>query len=59
MKRKRRLVFYRDHKQEWRWQMRAGNGRIVGDSAEGYTRLADCEQITHWMRDHVVVVVER
>ena len=29
---------YRDRRGEWRWRLVAHNGRIVADSAEGYTR---------------------
>ena len=31
---------YKDSKGEWRWQLKAANGRIVADSAEGYDSLA-------------------
>lgn len=33
---------YRDEKGEFRWRVRAANGRIVADSAEGYIHRADC-----------------
>jgi len=35
---------YRDLRLEYRWRLVADNGRIVADSAEGYTRQHDCEQ---------------
>ena len=41
MKRPSVVEFYQDEKGEWRWRVRAGNGRVVGDSAEGYKRKAD------------------
>lgn len=28
---------YRDLRSEWRWRLVAANGRIIADSAEGYT----------------------
>jgi uncharacterized protein YegP (UPF0339 family) len=31
-----RFTVYRDAKREWRWRLRARNGRIIADSAEGY-----------------------
>jgi uncharacterized protein YegP (UPF0339 family) len=31
-----RLQVYEDGQGEWRWRVRAGNNRIVADSAEGY-----------------------
>ena len=33
-------MIYRDAVGEWRWRLRARNGRIVADSGEGYTRRA-------------------
>lgn len=33
-----RFEYYQDSKGEWRWTLFASNGRIVADSAEGYTR---------------------
>ncbi len=33
---------YPDAVGEWRWHLKAGNGRIVADSGEGYTRQQDC-----------------
>ncbi|MEO1075687.1 MAG: DUF1508 domain-containing protein [Bacteroidota bacterium] len=35
---------YRDRKSEYRWRFRANNGRIVADSAEGYTTRAACNR---------------
>lgn len=29
---------FRDKKKEWRWRLRARNGRIVATSGEGYKR---------------------
>lgn len=31
-----KFEIYRDRAGEWRWRLKAGNGRIVGDSGEGY-----------------------
>ena len=31
-----KLEIYRDANREWRWRLRAANGRIVADSGEGY-----------------------
>ena len=36
------VVVYRDSQGEWRWRVRADNGEIVADSAEGYRNRADC-----------------
>lgn len=32
---------YEDVAGEWRWRLVAGNGQIIADSAEGYTRESD------------------
>jgi uncharacterized protein YegP (UPF0339 family) len=34
--------YYQDAKKEWRWKLKAANGRIVADSGEGYKNLQDC-----------------
>ena len=34
---------YRDKAKEWRWRLKAANGRIVAESGEGYKRLGRCE----------------
>jgi uncharacterized protein YegP (UPF0339 family) len=38
--RRAKLEVYRDAKCEWRWRLRASNGRIVADGGEGYRRKA-------------------
>ena len=35
-----KLQIYRDGRREWRWRLRASNGRILADSGEGYRRRA-------------------
>jgi uncharacterized protein YegP (UPF0339 family) len=35
-----KFVVYKDSKGEWRWTLRARNGRKVADGAEGYKRQA-------------------
>ncbi len=39
-----KTVVYQDKAGEWRWKRVAGNGEIIADSAEGYTRMADAER---------------
>lgn len=29
---------YKDAKKEWRWRLKASNGKIIADSAESYKR---------------------
>ena len=31
-----KVEVYKDRKGEWRWRIKASNGRIMGDSGEGY-----------------------
>lgn len=38
-----RFLKYRDSCSDWRWQLRADNGRIIADSGEGYRNAADCD----------------
>ena len=33
---------YQDADGDYRWRLRAGNGEIIADSAEGYRNKADC-----------------
>ena len=34
--------YYRDESDEWRWQLKADNGKVVADSGEGYRQRPDC-----------------
>jgi uncharacterized protein YegP (UPF0339 family) len=38
-----KFYIFKDAKGEYRWRLRAGNGRIIADSEEGYVRKIDCE----------------
>jgi uncharacterized protein len=38
-----RFELYRDAGGHWRWRLRAENGEVVADCAEGYARREDCE----------------
>jgi uncharacterized protein YegP (UPF0339 family) len=33
---------YQDESGEWRWNLRAANGRVIADSGEGYRHKHDC-----------------
>lgn len=37
-----RIEIYQNHQGEWRWRLKARNGRILADSAEGYQQKAKC-----------------
>ena len=33
---------YKDRASEWRWRLKASNGKIIADSGEGYRNRQDC-----------------
>jgi uncharacterized protein YegP (UPF0339 family) len=35
--------YYKDARGEWRWNLKAANGRILADSGEGYKRERECK----------------
>lgn len=43
-KREGKVEFYRDVAGDWRWRIKAANGRILADSGEGYKRRRSCEE---------------
>ncbi|HEV7743789.1 MAG TPA: DUF1508 domain-containing protein [Pyrinomonadaceae bacterium] len=54
-----KFQIYQDHKNEWRWRLRAANGRIVADSAEGYNSKQHCkDDIELVQRSATATVVE-
>ena len=38
-----KFVIYKDRSNEYRWRLKAANGRIVADSGEGYVNKSDCQ----------------
>lgn len=34
---------YKDRQGQFRWRLKASNGKIIADSGEGYVRRIDCE----------------
>ena len=34
---------FKDGKKEFRWRLKASNGKIIATGAEGYVAKADCE----------------
>lgn len=34
--------YFKDQKGEWRWHLKAANGRIIADSGEGYKSEQEC-----------------
>lgn len=43
---------YEDRAGEYRWRLRAGNGEIVADSAEGYTYKYRCKEMIDKIKTH-------
>lgn len=43
---------YRDKGKEYRWRLKAANGRIMADSGEGYTNKADCSAGIEWVKQN-------
>jgi len=37
-----RVLLYRDKQGEWRWTLRAKNGRILANCGEGYKNATHC-----------------
>jgi len=52
-----RITTYQDRAGQWRWRMRASNGKIVADSAEGYTRRDSCERAAKRVQDTPTILV--
>ncbi len=46
-----KFIIYRDSKKEWRWRLKASNGKIIADSGEGYKRKFDCIACTARVRE--------
>ena len=36
---------FKDAKGEWRWHLRAANGKNIASSGEGYKNEADCAKV--------------
>lgn len=39
-----KVEFFKDKAGEWRWNLKAANGRIVADSSEGYKTKWSCKR---------------
>lgn len=46
-----KIKVHRGEDGDWRWQWKAGNGRIVGASTEGYRRRAECIRNLEYLTD--------
>jgi len=41
-----KIEIYKDKKKEWRWRLKAKNGRIVAVCGEGYRNKQHCVRMT-------------
>ena len=41
---------YRDANREWRWRLKASNGRVLADSGEGYKRKGGARKAVEMIR---------
>ena len=48
--RRAKLEIYRDGRREWRWRLKASNGRIMADGGEGYRRLGSARRAANRVR---------
>lgn len=39
-----KFVIYEDHAGEFRWRLKASNGRIIADGGEGYHSRSNCRR---------------
>lgn len=47
---KMKFTLYQGARREYRWRLSAGNGRVIADSGEGYSRRANCERMIDKMK---------
>jgi uncharacterized protein YegP (UPF0339 family) len=53
-----KMVVYQDNSEEWRWQVKADNGEVVGDSAEGYVDKSHAVEMAQKVAPDAELVIE-
>jgi len=48
---------YQDHKNEWRWRLKAANGKVLADSGEGYNTKQACKDGVDLVKGSATAVV--
>lgn len=43
---------YVDVARQYRWRLKASNGRIIADSGEGYVNRSDCEKAINLIKQY-------
>jgi len=51
--------YYKDSKGEWRWRLKATNGRIIADSGEGYSSEQECKKDIERVKDSKDAAVKK
>jgi uncharacterized protein YegP (UPF0339 family) len=51
--------YFKDHKGEWRWHLKAASGRIIASSGEGYKDERECLDDIDWVKASKDARVER
>ena len=51
--------YYKDNKGEWRWRLKASNGRVIADSGEGYKSEQECLDDINTVKGSVNAPVEK
>lgn len=57
MSKQPKFHIYEDDGGEWRWRLKAANGRIISDSAEGYTSKAGARRAVDTVVNTVLAIV--
>lgn len=48
---------YRDQHHDWRWRLKSANGKIITDSAEGYSSKAGARRAVNMVINTVLAIV--
>lgn len=54
-----KYYLYKDIDGEWRWSLRAANGRKIADSGEGYKNKGDCADAIDLVKGSTVAPVHQ
>lgn len=46
------IELYQDKKREWRWRLKAKNGKVIADSAEGYKERRHAFRMANKLEDY-------
>ncbi len=50
------IEFYKDQRREWRWRFKAGNGKIIATSTEGYDKKLMAERNVDFLMQNIGTV---